>query len=55
MFCIDGEKGKETLHRTVCAITIAPKSRHDKFGYGSGILISKDVVLTAAHILYDRD
>ena len=52
LYCIDdGEKLKELLHRSVGALTF---SHHNLRGFGSGVLISPDTVLTAAHNIYER-
>jgi V8-like Glu-specific endopeptidase len=40
-------------HRSIGAITFLTKKK--RFAVGSGILISKNIVLTAAHNIYDKD
>lgn len=47
--------GKKVLHRNICAIRFAAKKSGSKFGVGSGVLLSSNIVLTAAHNIYDKD
>ena len=47
--------GRKKLHRNICAIRFAAKKSASRFGVGSGVLLSRNIVLTAAHILYDKD
>lgn len=49
---INGNLLKEILHRSVGAITFLNK--YKKFATGSGVLISRNIILTAAHNFYDK-
>ena len=52
---MENDKGKSRLHQSICAIRFASIKKSAKYGFGSGVLISKDVVLTVAHNVYDKD
>lgn len=49
---INGDALKDILHRSLGALTFL--SRHRIPGSGSGVLISEDTILTAAHNIFDR-
>ena len=42
------------VHQSICAIRFAHKAKSTKLVYGSGVLISKDIVLTVAHNIFDK-
>lgn len=50
---IEGEKLKEVLHRSIGCITYLDKDQ--QIQYGTGFMIASDIVITAAHNLYDKD
>ena len=51
LFKIENEQLHELMHhRSIGALTIL--DRHKHFGVGSGVLLSRDLVLTAAHNIY---
>ena len=49
---INGNTLKEVLHRSVGALTFL--NRNKQFKAGSGVLISRDTILTAAHNIFDQ-
>lgn len=49
---INEETFKETLHRSVGVLTFLNKQ--NKLEMGSGVIISRDVVLTSAHHIFER-
>lgn len=51
-FRVDGDSLKKILPRSVGALTYLNVKKEQMFG--TGVLISKDLILTAAHNLYDK-
>ncbi len=52
LFKIKGDELKQLLHRSIGAVSCLNSEK--ELYYGSGVLISKNLVLTCAHNLFDR-
>lgn len=55
LLCIQDDAIKDLLHRSIVAIRYENPLIKDKYNCGSGVLISNDLVLTAAQNLFDKD
>ena len=52
--CIKGVDTKELPHNSIVALRIKDPLTKNRFFYGSGALISHNLILTAAHNIYDK-
>lgn len=49
---MDDENERKLLHRSLRALTFIDKD--EQIGFGNAVQISKDIILTAAHNIYNR-
>ena len=55
LLCITGDAINDLLHRSIVALGYENPLIKNTYLYGSGVLISKNLVLTAAHNLFDKE
>jgi V8-like Glu-specific endopeptidase len=52
LFLVDESDMKQKLHRSIGALSFLTPNK--RVAAGSGVLISRNLILTAAHNLYDK-